>query len=123
MNNSKIALDLVSDETHVVDAMPLLREEESKVVRIITALQEVQQTSAWRSLKELKLDDLVRSLKSKLLSEAKKDIPDTLKLRHLSGQIEWAEKYADLAKWEAVLKVELKRIRTRLYGESEKQEQ
>lgn len=117
MNNSFLANENTSlSMEEKVDSKPLLREEEGKLIKILAALQTIQTTNEWSSLKEYKLDNLVKTLKSKVFTEAKKEIPDTLKLNRLSGQLEWAEKYSDLSRWEQEIRVELQRIRIMLYG-------
>lgn len=120
MNNSKLALDSLSSlEESTTDVSPKLREREGELVSIIDALQKVQQSPDWSTLKTKVFDSLPLTLEKELKEEAKKDDPDTLKLNRLAGQLKWAEKYSDLSKLEAIFRVELTRLRTQLYGQKE----
>lgn len=119
MNNSKLALeslDVLSEEKR--GNASVLREQEARLIRLITALQEVQATQAWSSLKTELFDDLPKGLKRDLLMESRKDNPDTLRLNRLAGQLKWAEKYADLSKLEQQYRVELQGIKLQLNGNS-----
>lgn len=112
MNNSKLVLDSIEK----VDTTPLMRERETHLVHVIEALQGVAQSQAWSTLKTELFDGLVKTLKGELYSEAKREVPDTLKLRHISGQLKWAEKFSDLSKLEATFRVELQGVRQNLHG-------
>lgn len=117
MNNSKLAIDSVNlniEETP--DNTVVLRERESKLIKIISSLQEVQKTKGWSSLKDELFDPLVLTLERELENEAKKDSPDSLKLNRIAGQLKWAEKYSDLTKLETPFKVELTNIKKLLHG-------
>lgn len=92
MNNALLTID----EPEVINKEPSLREEESKVVRIIEALNRVAQSSDWLTLKELIFDEVVDNLDKQISSEAKKDQINTTTLHRLQGQLVWAKKYADL---------------------------
>lgn len=120
MNLSKLAVDSLQHtalhEEVKVDNTPALREQEQKVLKIIEALQGVQKSKHWSTLKIELFDPLVATLESGIKDEAKKEQPDTLKLNRLAGQLRWAEKYSDLGKLEKVFKTELTRIRKNLYA-------
>lgn len=119
MNNSKLVIENVPltleeperDITH-------FKERESELIIIIEAIREIEKSSAWSTLKTKLFETLVISLERDLTSEAKKDAPDTLKLARISGQLKWAEKYADLSKLENSYRLELTNIRRKLYGTS-----
>lgn len=103
MNNSSI----LPEEPEKKD----LAEREAQLIRIIESLQAVQTSKEWSSLKTEIFDGLVTRLKSLIFTEAKKEQPDTLRLNRLSGQLEWAEKFADLSKLEAKYRTELTNVR------------
>ena len=120
MNNSKLVIDSVSltlDEVRI--DKPLLRKREQELTDITTALRGVQASKEWSSLKIKLFDPLVETLNRDLVTEGKKEIPDTLKLSRLAGQLKWAEKYADLGKLEDVFRLELQNIKKLLYGKTE----
>lgn len=110
MNNSRIALEEPLEQQ--IDLAPKLREEESKVTRIIEALREVSASKGWSTLKEELFDKLVNSLERDLRVEARKDDPDPKKLNRLSGELKWAERFSDLSKLEHVYKLNLQNIRS-----------
>ena len=88
-----------------------IKEKEASLVRQLQALQGISESSEWRSLKTELFDGLADSLTKRLLSEAKKEKPDIGILNRLSGQLEWASRYADLDKFIAEKKAELTNIR------------
>ena len=70
----------------------LLREEEAKTIRIIEALQGIQNTKEWRTLKKEIFDGFMLSLEREIKSEATSENPDPQKLNRLSGTLKWAER-------------------------------
>jgi hypothetical protein len=96
-----------------------LREMESRLVKQLDALERVSTSSEWSTLREEIFDSLVESLNKRLLTEAKKTEPDARYLNRLSGQLEWAARYADLSKFREEKRVELTNIRKRLHGKYE----
>lgn len=114
MNNSQIAYE--EDES---PRIPVLREHEAKVVRILEAIRDVHQSKAWSTLKEEVFDSLVASIEKKLQAEAKSENPDTHKLNRLAGELKWAEKYADLSRLGDSYSLELQRIRTNQHANPE----
>ena len=120
MNNSKLAMDSVPlSEEPRPDNKPQLREQEGRLVRILTSIKLVSESGEWSTLKIEIFDSLVNSLERDLKAEAKKETPDTNKLNRLSGQLIWADRYADLSKLENKYRVELQGIRLQLYGNTE----
>lgn len=120
MNNSRLVVDsvpLILDK--VQDNKPQLRERESQLVRIIGSLQGVQKSKEWSSLKTELFDGLTERLSRELTGEAKKEIPDILKLTRLAGQLKWAERYSDLSKLEQEFRTELTHVKSLLYGKTE----
>ena len=115
MNNSKFLIDSLQPPV-VQDKTEVLREMEGRTARILKALEEIQNTEAWSSLKELVFDDLTKRLKSELLREAKKEGTDVQKLARLAGQLQWAERYSDLSKFYAETRLELTRIKALLHA-------
>ncbi len=116
MNLSQVTIEL-QEET--VDIKPHLRSEESRLLKIIEAIGKVEKSKEWSTLKTEVFENLVNMLEKDIKNEAKKEDPDTKKLNRLAGELKWAEKYADLTKLVNTYKVELTRIRTKLYGKSE----
>ena len=120
MNNSKLVVENVPLQIEVEqDRSPELRKRETELIRTIEALQEVSSSKAWSSLKTYVFDGLQESLTKEITAEARKENPDTLKLNRLSGELKWAERYADLKKLEQRLRLELTQVRSYLYGKTQ----
>lgn len=120
MNNSKLAIDNYSLEEQEVDISPWLRERQSELVKIISAIDGVSSSKEWSSLTNLVFIGVVEKLERDLLNEAKKDTPDQLQLARLNGQLVWAKKYADLNSLANIFRNELKNVTDKLYGQTEK---
>lgn len=118
MNNSRLAIESVSLSEEKSDRTPLLREREGQLITILDSLRKVQESNEWSSLKIHIFDDVVKSLSKDLRLEARADAPNPLKLRYLTGQLKWAEKYSDLKKLEDSYRLELTNVRKLLYGTS-----
>ncbi len=101
------------------DLLPRIREEEAKTLRIVEAIQAVEGSAAWRTLKDELFDGLVNVLERELKTEARKEDADVRKLNRLSGQLEWADKYADLTKLSNRYMQQLSNIRLKLNGKND----
>ncbi len=120
MNNSKLSIDSLSlTQETPVDHTAKFRQEEGELVQIIDNLQVVQSSKEWSSLKEKVFDPLVNSLERDLNYEAKKEIPDPLRLNRLAGELKWAERYSNLKKLEESFRLKLTHVRIKLYGKTE----
>lgn len=96
------------------DPTPALGAEESRLVALLEALQHIQQSPDWKILQDTLFGSLPNILERALREEAMKIDPEINKLSRIAGQLEWAEKYADLSKLERRYRIELQAIRTRL---------
>lgn len=116
MNLSQVTIEL---QEQPQDNNPKLRTEEARLVRIVEALQEVQKSKAWSTLKTEVFDNLVNVLEKDLRTEAEKPDPNPNKLNRIAGEMKWARRYSDLQRFENEKRVELQNIRTQLNGKSE----
>lgn len=116
MNLSQVKIDLQGDQE---DNNPRFQAEEARLVRIVEALQEVQQMKAWGVLREEVFDNMVNVLERDLKTEAEKSDPDPKKLNRIAGEMKWARRFSDLSKYENEKRVELQNIRIQLHGKSE----
>lgn len=114
MNNSSIQPETSKDESAIK-----IQEHEAKLVRILEAIGRMKESEAWSTLKTEIFDGLSTSLKRELLTEAKREDPNTNKLNRLTGELKWAEKFSNLEKFEESQRVELKAIRLRIHGKSD----
>ena len=120
MNNSMFAIESVSLEVEEPRFdLDSFKEREQWLITLIQALKEVQETRGWSSLKTELLDDLPAELNKQLSAEAKKLNPDTNKLNRLSGELKWAERFADLGKLHEMFRVELQSVRQKLHGQTQ----
>lgn len=116
MNLSQVTIAI---EEQPQDNSPKLRTEESRLVRIVEALQEVQSSKAWSTLKTEVFDNLVNVLEKDLKTEAEKPDPNTNKLNRIAGEMKWTRRYSDLSKFENEKRVELQNIRIQLHGKTD----
>lgn len=117
MNLSQVSIKIEDSPQENIE--PKLRTEESRLTRIIEALQEVQSSKAWSTLKTEVFDNLVNVFEKDLKTEAEKNDPDPKKLNRISGEMKWARRYSDLSKFENEKRIELQNIRTQLHGKSD----
>lgn len=102
MNNSSVRIPEESPFNEEV-----IQEREATLVRIITALEAVANSPEWSTLKTEIFDGLAESTKRVLLVEARGLNPDQNRLGRISGQLEWAERYANLSKLAAEYRAQL----------------
>lgn len=123
MNNSKIASDSLqpSEENPIKpqNTEEKLRQREQKLIYILSAIEVIQTTKEWSTLKTEIFDQLASTLTRQLQEEAKKETPDPLKLNRLAGQLKWAEKFADLDRLAQSFRSELTGLRKQLYEHGE----
>lgn len=112
MNNSKIVLDDMSlslDEP--VDTTEHFREKESELVRIIEAIERIDKSDEWSTLKSLIFSQTVSSLEKRLRAESESDVIHDSNIYRLQGQLIWARKYADLHRLAESYRTELSNIK------------
>lgn len=114
MNNSQIRIDSV--HINQEEIAQRLNSEEARLLRIIEALQTVNSSKEWSSLKTEVFDNLVNVLEKDLRTEAEKTDPSPNKLNRIMGKLEWARRFSDLQKFENEKRIELQNVRLNLYG-------
>lgn len=121
MNLSQVQVSLEDTKPELQENVKTkLQAEESRLLKIIEALQGISQSKEWSTLKTEVFDNLVNVLDKELRTEAKKNDPDPKKLNRLSGELKWAERYSDMQRLENSYRVQLQNVRLQLYGKSEK---
>lgn len=117
MNNSRITIETspFSEESQP-DRTAHFREMEIELIAVIEAIQKVQDSVEWSTLKTKIFEKLPESLVKELLSESRKETPNINRLNHLAGELKWAERFADLSTFEASKRLELTQVRKQLYG-------
>lgn len=120
MNNSQLAIERVHlSLEEPVSNIPLKREEITRLQRIIGALEAVQNTKEWSTLKKELFDGQIEWLTKALLDESKKSNPDTNRLNRLSGELRWAEYYGDFDKLSSIFRVQLLSLKKQTNGTTE----
>ena len=113
MNNS--FLNLEPEETSQ-QTEEWLGAEESRIVKILEALTAISSSKEWQVLKTEIFDSLINVLERNIQEEARKEDTKPTVLSRLSGELKWAERYADFSKLEQYYKGLLKSIRIKLHG-------
>ena len=117
MNLAQVQADLTNEPRE--DLSPKYRAEEARLLKIIEALQGVEQSKEWSTLKTEVFDTLVNSLEKDLRTEARKETPDPNKLNRLTGELIWAERYSDLGKLGNRYREQLQAVRIKLNVKSD----
>lgn len=122
MNNSYLSVsnaDLnLKQDSIGEDVEKALREREGALVLVIESLQGVRSSKEWDVLREKVFGPLSDSLLREIGAEARSESPDPLKLNRISGQLKWAERYADLGKLEEEYRSALSYVRQKLHGKN-----
>lgn len=112
MNNSKIIIDdMTLSLEEPVKNTEHLREEVSRLTRILEAIGAIENSEEWRTLKREIFDSTVENLEKRLKNESEKLQIDASELYRLQGQLFWARKYANLTKLSESYKLELSNIK------------
>ena len=117
MNNSFLTYNSVTLQDIPVD-LEAVKAREVKLIRVVEAIRKLQKSKEWSTLKTEVFDGLTESLNALILAESKKEQPDIGRLNKLSGQLLWAERFSDLAKFEQPFSQEIKNIK-QSYGEKD----
>lgn len=108
MNNSKIALDNVLEESKV-DISPSLRQKETEILAIIEALEHIGGSNYWKVLEQHFNKDLA------LLQLQLEKEKNPTEIYRLQGQIKQAKKL-DFVREVQVYRLDLERVRNQLHG-------
>ncbi len=117
MNNSFIAQNNITLEE--TDVTPRLRERESELVKIIKAIEGIEQSAEWQILKEKVFDGVVDSLLRQRDNEVEKKPLNGPMIHSLNGQLAWAKKYSNLSKLADIYKLELRKIKEQLNAKND----
>lgn len=112
MNNSKIVIDNISLSLETpLDMSEHLHEKESQLVKIIEAIERIEGSDEWSSLKSLIFNSEVENLERKLKYEAEQLQVNQPQINFIQGKLSWARKYADLRKLAESYRIELSNIK------------
>lgn len=122
MNNSLLGLEshsLSPEDPNQEIRDAVLRGREQELRRVVEALEIVEASEAWSSLKIDVFEPLRDNLEKKIFLEATKEKPDISVLNSLKGEWQWARRFADLSTFRNEKRVELISVRKQLYGTNE----
>lgn len=112
MNNSKIVLDNISLKIEENgDTSDNLKVREAELVRIIEAIERINQSEDWSTLKVLVFSGVEASLEKRLRLESEKSELNPAEIHKIQGQLAWARKFADISKLGEAFRTELFNIR------------
>lgn len=117
MNLSQVSVPL-NDDLATEDLTQRYKIVEARLVRIIEAIQGIQSSKEWSTLKTEVFENLANVLERDLKDEAKKEDPDPKKLNRIAGELKWADKFADLEKLEAMYRIQLQNVRKQTNGKN-----
>lgn len=85
--------------------------EEARLTRLIEAIVALASTREWKVLSELHFGEEQKRLERLLLNEAKKPTLNEREINRLQGELVWATRYSDTAKWLQVLRNKLNKLK------------
>lgn len=91
-----------------------LREEQTRLIKIIESLEKLDKSKEWSSLKELVFDKSLESIERQMKFEALSPEINTDKLYNLQGQWAWAKQFCDIDRFTETLKIQLQEIKKKL---------
>ncbi len=115
MNLSQVNVPL-NEDSNREEISQKYQTEEARIIRIVEAIQGLKSSKEWSTLKTEVFENLTNVLEKDIKTEAKKEDPDPKKLNRLSGELKWAEKFADLDKLEVSYSTQLTNIRKQIHG-------
>lgn len=113
MNNSFVSLNSLELETPV-DNTVHFREQESKLIKIVEALNKVSENRDWKYLQDTIFQGVVDGLKRERETQIERQPLNGPLIHNLNGQIKWAKKYLDLLDLASIYKQELVNVRKQL---------
>lgn len=99
MNNA-----LIQEEVEKTDSQEIFK---AKLTRIVEAIDGLLRNKDWQELNKLIFSEEEARIKRLLLVEAQKKEIDERTIYRLQGELIWAKRYADLAKFAKLLKYQL----------------
>ena len=92
----------------------LLRDEQAKLIKVIEAIQKLDKSKEWETLKEIVFARSLVAIERQLLNESLAKEVDVNKIYRLQGEWAWAKQYNDIDKFVENLKRQLEEIKKRL---------
>jgi len=110
MNNAKFVVTESSSQLNI----PLLRERETELVRLLEALTNIHNSQYWSTVMNDVLQKDINLIKKKIVEET-----DTTEIFRLQGILQWTSTHLDLERLITQYRHELTRIKLQLNGNQE----
>jgi uncharacterized Zn finger protein len=91
-----------------------LREEQTRLIKIVEALTKLDKSKEWSTLKELVFNKSLEAIERQIKVESLGETINTDKLYNLQGQWAWAKQFCDTDRFAETLKKQLEEIKKRL---------
>jgi restriction endonuclease S subunit len=91
-----------------------LREEQTKLVKIIKAFERLNESEEWKTLQELVFSKSLEAIEKQLFAESVSKEVNVNKIYKLQGEWVWARQYADSARYVQTLRKQLQGIKDKL---------
>ena len=91
-----------------------LREEQTRLIKIIEAFAKLEESKEWRVVKELVFEKSLNAIERQIMNECLVPIIVTDKLYRLQGEWAWAKQYNEIGRFVENLKKQLEAIKKRL---------
>lgn len=91
-----------------------LREEQTRLIKIIEAFVELDKSRAWQTLKELIFKKSLGNIEDQLFAECLTPVLNEKEIYRLQGQRVWAKRYCEIDGYVSTLKKQLEEINKKL---------
>jgi hypothetical protein len=92
----------------------LLREEQTRLIKIIEALSKLDKLKEWETLKELVFSKSLANIERQMLNESVAKEVDVDKIYRLQGEWAWAKQFTETDRFVETLKRQLEEIKKKL---------
>ncbi len=96
------------------DQKVFLREEQTRLIKIIEAFATLEESKEWSTLKELVFSKQLESVERQMKNECLAEDIKVEKIYKLQGEWAWARQYSDTGRFVETLKQQLAEIKKRL---------
>lgn len=106
-------MDELSEESKVE-----LRKRQTDVIRLVEALESLEKSKEWETVRELVYDRSVASIERQMLQASLVPTISLEVLYRLQGEYSWAKRYSDIPRFIRTLTQELQSLKIKLYETS-----
>lgn len=92
----------------------LLRQEQTRLIKIVEAFDTIGKSKEWEVLKELVFSKSLESIERQMRNECLNQTLDTSKLYRLQGEWAWAKQFCDTDRFTENIKKTLEEIKKKL---------